>query len=24
VEGGPDHEAPEGVWNTSSYIDTVR
>ena len=20
VEGGPDHEAPEVVWNTSSYI----
>jgi len=20
VEGGPDREAPEVVWNTSSYI----
>jgi len=20
VEGGPDHKAPEVVWNTSSYI----
>ena len=21
VEGGPDREAPEVVWNTSSYIE---
>ena len=21
VEGGPDREAPEGVWNTNSYIE---